>query len=220
VLVGKDLPQKKLGRWEMATSNDVTDLYDRLCAGDARAAYAVWDGFYERLVRVARRKLVGVPRRAFDEEDVALSALRSFLEGAKNGRFYRWQSGKELWQLLLTVTARKAFAYRQRETREKRGGGRVRGDSVFGYDDSHAMSRSLSREVLATEPSPDQLEVLMEEAEELLDALPDETLRNVARWKLAGYTNDEIADSLGCVRRTVERKLERIRCKWLERVPC
>lgn len=203
----------------MATIDDVDDLYDQLRVGDAQAAYAVWDHFYERLVRVARQKLNDVPRRAFDEEDVALSAIRSFLDGAQKGRFYRWQNGQELWQLLLTVTVRKAFAYRRREMREKRGGGRVRGDSVFRSDDSHRMARPLSRDVRATEPSPDQLDVLAEEAEQLLDALPDESLRSVARWKLAGYTNEEIADSLGCVRRTVERKLERIRCKWLQRVP-
>ena len=202
----------------MATNDVMGDLYDRLCVGDAQAAYAVWDRFYGRLVRVARRKLNGVPRRAFDEEDVALSAIRSFLDGAQKGRFYRWQNGRELWQLLLTVTTRKAFAYRCREMREKRGGGRVRGDSAFRFDDSQRMARPTSRAVRATELSPDQFDVLVEEAEQLLDALPDESLRRVARWKLAGYTNEEIADSLGCVKRTVERKLERIRRKWLKRV--
>jgi DNA-directed RNA polymerase specialized sigma24 family protein len=34
-----------------------------------------------------------------------------------------------------------------------------------------------------------------------------------------GYTNDEIAEILGCVRRTVERKLERIRGLWTGRMP-
>jgi DNA-directed RNA polymerase specialized sigma24 family protein len=204
----------------MPTNDDVADLYDRLRVGDAQAAYALWNRFYERLVRVAQRKLKGVPRRAFDEEDVALSALRSFLDGAQNGRFYRWENGRQLWQLLLTITVRKAFAYRRRETREKRGGGRVRGDSVFRADDDRNTTRRVSLDVYGAGTSAHGLEVFVEEAEELLDALPDESLRSVARWKLAGYTNEEIADALGCVRRTVERKLERIRRKWLERVPC
>ena len=41
-------------------------------------------------------------------------------------------------------------------------------------------------------------------------------LQHIARMKLEGYTNREIAGSLGRVERTVERKLERIRYAWLK----
>lgn len=57
---------------------------------------------------------------------------------------------------------------------------------------------------------------MAEECQRLLDSLGDETLRNVALWKMEGYTNDEIAERLGCVTRTVERKLEMIRERWRE----
>jgi DNA-directed RNA polymerase specialized sigma24 family protein len=50
----------------------------------------------------------------------------------------------------------------------------------------------------------------------LLDQLPDEMLRQVALLTLEGYQPKEIAEKLGCVRRTVERKLERIRDIWDE----
>jgi RNA polymerase sigma factor (sigma-70 family) len=161
----------------------------------------------------------GFPLRAFDEEDVALSAMRSFLDEAQKGRFYRWQNGGELWQLLLTITTRTAFAYRRREMRDKRGRGRVRDDSAFAPGEIRQTVRSLTHAAPARELPPDQSAALVEEAEKLLDALPDESLRRVALRKLAGYTNEEIAEELGCVKRTVERKLERIRNKWLERVP-
>jgi hypothetical protein len=39
-------------------------------------------------------------------------------------------------------------------------------------------------------------------------------LRSVAVWKMEGYTNAEIADKLGCVPVTVERKLQLIRSLW------
>ena len=42
----------------------------------------------------------------------------------------------------------------------------------------------------------------------------DEQLRTVARLKLAGYTSQEIADQLGVVEWTVERKLRLIRNQW------
>jgi DNA-binding CsgD family transcriptional regulator len=44
--------------------------------------------------------------------------------------------------------------------------------------------------------------------------LKDPDLRQIALWKLAGYTNAEIATQLDCTLRTVERKLERIRAHW------
>jgi DNA-directed RNA polymerase specialized sigma24 family protein len=45
----------------------------------------------------------------------------------------------------------------------------------------------------------------------LLDSLEDSTLRQVALWRMDGLTNVEIAQKMGCVLRTVERKIERIR---------
>jgi RNA polymerase sigma factor (sigma-70 family) len=199
----------------MNTNDEMVELYDQLRAGDSAAATAVWNGYYDQLVRVARRKLNGVARRAFDEEDVALSAIHSFLRGTQAGRFYRWRSSRELWRLLLTITTRKAFAQRQREMRDKRGGGKVRGDSVLQPYDGDRSRRVRLEKVHRADPSPEEQRILAEEAEQLLDCLGDESLERVARLRLAGYTNDEIANTLGCVRRTVERKLERIRKRWL-----
>jgi DNA-binding CsgD family transcriptional regulator len=44
--------------------------------------------------------------------------------------------------------------------------------------------------------------------------LGSETLRSIALWKMEGYTNEEIAAKLGCVRFTVDRKLRAIRAAW------
>jgi DNA-directed RNA polymerase specialized sigma24 family protein len=38
----------------------------------------------------------------------------------------------------------------------------------------------------------------------------------VALWKMEGYANEEIAAKLGCVPRTVERRLRLIRSVWTE----
>ena len=47
-----------------------------------------------------------------------------------------------------------------------------------------------------------------------MDQLGDSSLQRVATFKLEGYTNEEIADRLGCATSTVERKLALIRHKW------
>jgi DNA-directed RNA polymerase specialized sigma24 family protein len=46
--------------------------------------------------------------------------------------------------------------------------------------------------------------------------LEDDELRAIARLKLEGFTNPEIAERLGVVERTVERRLNRIRRQWSE----
>ena len=60
----------------MISSEESGELFDGLCAGDPQAARELWDGYYERLVRLARRALGSFPRRVFDEEDVAFIVSR------------------------------------------------------------------------------------------------------------------------------------------------
>jgi DNA-directed RNA polymerase specialized sigma24 family protein len=55
---------------------------------------------------------------------------------------------------------------------------------------------------------------MSEECQRLLDLVQDEDLRRVALWKMEGYTNEEIAARLGCVTRSVERKLGVVRRLW------
>jgi DNA-directed RNA polymerase specialized sigma24 family protein len=62
--------------------------------------------------------------------------------------------------------------------------------------------------------------MVAEEFQRLLDALEDDGLRDVAVRRMEGYTCDEIADRLGCARRTVARRLDLIRKTWLEYHGC
>src|SRR5258708_3472646 len=49
--------------------------------------------------------------------------------------------------------------------------------------------------------------------------LGEEGLRAVALGRMEGYTVEELAARLGCVPRTVERKLRRIRHLWEAQIP-
>jgi DNA-directed RNA polymerase specialized sigma24 family protein len=67
----------------------------------------------------------------------------------------------------------------------------------------------------AVGPSPAEAAVLNEALELRLEALADPELRQIALWRLEGYTNREIADRLDITKRSVERRTERIRSKWI-----
>ena len=77
--------------------------------GDPAAAQRLWERYFHRLVGLARVKLQGQPRRAADEEDVALSAFDSFCRRASDGCFPHLGDRDNLWHLLDTITARKAL---------------------------------------------------------------------------------------------------------------
>ncbi len=187
-----------------------TDWIRQLEAGDPIAARELWQRYYHRLVPLARSKLRGAPRRAADEEDVALSAFDSFFRGAEQGRFPQLADRHDLWQILVVVTARKAANLIRHEHRQKRDAGRMQSYAVAtDSDDAPPLA-----DIIGREPTPEFAAQVADEVRRLLDKLKDEELRSVALWKMEGYTNDEIAAKLGCVPRTVERKLRVIRGEW------
>lgn len=193
----------------MASPESVSHWLDAAKAGSEPAAQKLWELYYEQLVRLARTKLGDLPRRAVDEEDVALSAFDSFYRGIAQGRYPKLSGRDDLWRLLVVITARKASDYRQHAQRQKRGGGRTVGESVFagpGGEADGGLAQFIGRE-----PTPEFAAQVVEQFQHLLDRLPDEAARRLAELKLEGYTNEEIAAQLDVTTRTVERKLRLVR---------
>ncbi len=200
----------------MSTEPSVSHWIGQLKADEpADAQQELWNRYFRRLTALARKFLRGMPQRAEDEEDVVLGALDSFFRGAQNGRFPRLTNRDDLWPLLVKITARKAMNQLDRQRAQKRGSGKVRGESVF-TDGGPLDQTSGIEQIVGDEPTPQFAAQVAERCQRLLDRLDDEGLRQIARLKLQGYTNPEISDLLGVVPRTVERRLHRIRRQWSE----
>ncbi len=198
----------------MSEDRSVTAWIAGLKLGDSAAAGQIWRRYVDRLIRLAHGKLRGSPIRISDEEDVALSAFNDFLEGVEDGRFARLDDRDDLWQVLVMLTERKAIAQRRREQAKKRGGGHVRGESVFAAADADGSQQAGLAQWADEEPTPAFAVQITEEVRRALESLGDDLQREVALGKLAGYTNKELADQLGISLRAVERKLSIIRRKW------
>jgi DNA-directed RNA polymerase specialized sigma24 family protein len=196
----------------MTPDASVTHWLDLLKAGDRAAAQPLWERYYRLLVARARSALGSAPRRAGDEEDVALSAFDSFCRGAEYGRFPRLGDRNDLWYILLALTARKAAHLIQHETRARRGGGKVKTEADLPQtagDEDFPLARLVS-----TEPTPAVAAQVAEECRRLLDKLGDDDLRAIAVAQMEGYTVAETAARLGRSERTVARKLVIIRRRW------
>jgi RNA polymerase sigma factor (sigma-70 family) len=201
----------------MATGPDgsVTRWLDDLKGGEGAnaAVQPLWERYFDQLVRLARARLRAAPRGPADEEDVALSAFDSFCRGAAAGRFPRLDDRGDLWRLLVTITVRKATDYVRGESRQRRGGGQVVGEAAL--DAAAPEAGRWLDQVIGREPTPEFAAQVADECRHLLEGLGDDQLRTIALLRMEGYSNAQIAERLGCGLRSVERKLERIRKRWL-----
>jgi DNA-directed RNA polymerase specialized sigma24 family protein len=194
------------------SEGSVTYWIHRLKVGDQAAVQKLWEGYYRRLVGLARAQLRG-PRCAVDEEDVAVNAFDSFYRGAAAGRFPELRDRDDLWQLLVVIAARKASNQIRHELRQKRGGGKVQSVAGLCSDDSSQGGAAFTG-LISREPDPAFAAVVAEECRRRLEQLEDAEARSVAVWKMEGFTNPEIAIKLGRSVPTVERKLRLIRSCW------
>jgi DNA-directed RNA polymerase specialized sigma24 family protein len=138
------------------------------------------------------------PRQAADEEDVALSAFKSFCHRAGQGKFPRLEDRDDLWKILMTITVRKAQQLVRKERRRP----------------AKCELELVKDQIAEREPTPEFAALVNDEFERLLRLLDDEKLRQTAVLKLEGYSNKEIADRLGRSLSYVERKLRLIRDTW------
>jgi DNA-directed RNA polymerase specialized sigma24 family protein len=182
--------------------HSVTQWLAELKAGDSYATQMVYERYVGQLIRLVGKKLRYLPRGIVDEEDIAQSALKSFWRGARHGRFPRLNDRDDLWRILLTIADRKVIDLKARECRLKRGGGKP--------------TLALPPDDLM--PTAGEVTAVTDEMDRLLELLDDPELRQIAVWKMEGYTSDEIAVQLHYVTRTVERKLRLIRKLWQQEI--
>ncbi|MGO8747053.1 MAG: ECF-type sigma factor [Thermoguttaceae bacterium] len=178
------------------TCQSVTQWIAGLKAGNAAAADQLWQRYFDRLVRLARKKLGSAPRRMADEEDVAANVFRNLWQGAEEGRFPELRDRGNLWPLLVVLTTRRA---RDLVRDEGRRGGEGGSDEL--------------ENVIEQEPSPDFAAMMAENVSRLFSMLTPE-LREIAERKLEGHENAQIALALGYGLRTIERRLQQIRRIW------
>lgn len=185
---------------DLPSHGSVTGWLEELKEGNEAAAQQLWNRYFAQLVSLARRRLQGMARES-DEEDVALSALKSAMLGVQNNRFPDLRDRTELWPLLVTITGRKALNEVKRQFTKKRDRGA----------EEHLADVQL---LVGAEPTPEFALQVVEEMEGLVAGLGDEILRTIVRLKLQDETNEAIAAKLDVSPRTVVRKLRRIRQEW------
>ena len=183
-------------------SGQITNLIHGVQQGDSSSANALWEHYFPQVLRLAQKKMFMIQGAYYDEEDAALSALHSLFRGLKNGRFPQLEDRDNLWRMLVLITERKIrHQWRKEKTLSRSPAGREKNEPVLDV-------------LLAEEPTPEFVCMMMEEFERLLDVLVDDRLKKIAVMKMDGFTQEEIAHRIDCASRTVRRKMDRIREIW------
>jgi len=198
----------------MSTTHSVTEILEAFKTGDPASREQICKKYFGDVALAARKHLLrrGSKRRAADEYDVAVSVFDGLFDAIERGKFPRLDDRKDLWRILLHLTAKRSKNLVRYERAQKRGCGKVRGDSVFAVGDDDT-GFGLDKAAHATPTN--------EEIVDLLDTIvflfgeEDSEYHEILRLKLAGFTNDEIAEETGLSVATVERRLRDIRHRWL-----
>ncbi len=198
---------------QLASEDPVSQWIEQLATSDRDAANRLWQHFCRRLMSFARNRISPTSRRVYDEEDAALSAFRSLCRGIETNRYPEINSRDNLWALLVVIAGRKIANRKRFDGQKKRAVASTLTEDLFqpsSGQDSSPLHLAISRE-----PTPALAAEVADTSEHLLSMLPDEDLKQLVLLKLEGYTNEDAADKMQVTRRTVQRKLERIRRYWL-----
>ena len=191
----------------MEAEKEITIWLERMDAQPEESRHAIWEAFYKRVIPYVRKRLDTLPKRVADEEDIASAAMNSLFKILDAKKYPNLSDGSALWGMLLKIAARKVSRFKSQQSAQRRGGGQVRGESVF-------VQPGVNIGDVPSEPSPAFCEALIDELLERVRQIGDERGELIVVRKLEGFSNREISEELQCTERTVERKLEKIRNSW------
>jgi RNA polymerase sigma factor (sigma-70 family) len=153
--------------------------------------------YFDRLVQLARKRLQNMPGMVNYDEDLALRSFYSVYRRVQDpDRPLQLTSRDDLWRLLAARTISRAI------------------DLIRRHRPGEVPGEYNLEQLLTREPTPEEAAETADDARRLLDLLDEPELRQIALWKVEGYTDNEIAVRLDCVPRTIERKVRRIRLLW------
>lgn len=192
----------------LMTSDDslgsVSLIFQQLQDGDRDAARKLWTRYFPRLAHLAQTVLRG-RRLPSSAEDAVQDAFLQFFQHAEFGNYHRKLHRDRIWQILSRITIQRASKLIRREAAQKRGSGGV----MVASDLEDGSCANVLDNVIGT-LSTAEFDVILKETLELLD----DDLREIVFLRLAGYTNAQMKDMLGCSLRSVERRLFLIRATW------
>ena len=193
----------------MNEEQEWNELIAGLRSGDNDACGRFWKEYGGILESVAERQLSQKVQRRVGSDDIVQSACRTFFRRVSDGQF-DLPDAEALWRLICSITLTKARRAARDHSRQKRGMDREQHiDAVV--DGGTAPSANLE----GNTATPLDAAEVADQMEALLSGLGEQEC-SILDLKLQQFTNDEIADKIGCSERSVRRVIKRLQERWLQ----
>lgn len=200
----------------MTPESSVTAWIAQVKLGDDDAAQKLWQRYHEPLLSLAANVLRSATRREADEEDVVQEAFDAFFRAARDGQLHEGTDRDDFWALISKITVNRAKDHRRRPLRQKRGQGKVRGESALDSPLEADARRGLEQIADARSRNDESIRALVEELCQMFDRLGETQVAEIVGLRAANWTLLEIAQQLDITVATVRRKL-RLMAERLER---
>jgi RNA polymerase sigma factor (sigma-70 family) len=181
--------------------------------GDQAALNALADRYFERIASVAKLRLMKSGHAGFEGDDVAVEAfiklLKNLVSQIRSGKITNRET---FWFFILAILRSVIIDFKRKELAARRGGKLVRNvtDLNFFHEGTGWLLEFVDKKT-----DHESLITLEDSVDFLLNKkLKIGTTREVAKLKLQGFTNQQIADQLGIDNSSVRRKLDLIEKIW------
>lgn len=170
-------------------AGSITGWLDSVRQGNDEAAKNIWDRWFVRLCQ--RVSPHSEQLRIHDNEDIATDAFAAFFSALREGKFSSLRNRSEIWKLLATIAVRKSAASYRFEQAQRRGGGQ----EIYSFEEVSKRSPAMTAR---------RRPITLGAVEELIESIKDPKLARVARMKIEGLDNVDIAHELDCSMRQVQ----------------
>ena len=162
----------------------------------------------DKMTAMARWALGNLRRGTGDADGAVASAARALLSNCKREDFSVPEDPDDLWKVLQSQLFRKIDSYRHQPRYKKNQGTRL-GDLT-----SDEARFAWKEGFVAENISPEDVEEYIEAAMRLVDErIKDDKHRRLARLKIEGYSNKEIAERMDATESWVSRHLDDVRAQ-------
>lgn len=185
--------------------------------GDPEAIHRLVERYFGRLRKLSQERIRRGKPIYEDGEDIAIQVLTSVCRKVEQGKYPDLQNREDLWYLMIFIAHRMVIDRRR---------SRKNLSLQTSWEEAFVVKENTMQGALETidndmdsfsnedADSDFQLLEIIDCWQEMIRQIKDPVAKQVARLKLEGYSNREIAAKLDIVPRTVERKSELIEQRW------
>ena len=174
--------------------------------GNPDAVSKLVERYFRKIAQYSNKRLDARMRVAEDGEDIAIMVLDTLTRNAQLGLFPNIQHREDLWLILILLTQQLVIERKRQANLER--------PVIHNMTDLLTRANESHETYLQEDQAQSRILEIVDCWNELLKSLDNDRSRDIARLKLQGFSNREIATVLQIVPKTVDRKVNAIMQRW------